>query len=267
MLTLSQPDFLRLVKFIKSNYGINLEQKKQLIVGRLTPIIMAKGFTSFSDYIDLIINKRQPADIEVMLNALTTNYTYFMREVAHFDYFQHTVLPWLEATKHDKVLSIWCAGCSTGQEPYTLSMILKDYFSKKGNWDTRILATDISQKALGIAQAGTYPIDTLEGLPKEWVSRYFKKTSALDKMAVTDEIKSNVIFRTFNLMDDINFKLKFDVIFCRNVMIYFDHQTKTDMIKRFYNSTVSGGFLFVGHSEALPNDTGYTYVKPATYRK
>ena len=139
MMQLSDQDFKRLVTFIKSNYGINLEQKRQLIVGRLSNTLISMGYNSFQDYIDHILTKKDPKEIELMLNKLTTNYTYFYREGDHFDYFRDTVLPYLEETKKDRVLSIWSAGCSCGQEPYTLSMILKEYFGRKvPQWDTRV---------------------------------------------------------------------------------------------------------------------------------
>lgn len=269
MLPLSQKDFRRLVSFVKANYGINLEQKHQLITGRLSNVITSMGFTSFEEYIDYILSKKNPEDIEVMLNKLTTNYTFFMREEAHFDYFRHTVLPWLEETRKNRVLSIWSAGCSSGQEPYTLSMLIKEHFGSKASmWDTRILATDISQNVLGAAAAAQYEAESLKNLPAGWKEKYFTKSSKPGYYTVSDSIKSNVIFRRFNLMDPIRFKLKFDVIFCRNVMIYFDQPTKEALIQRFYNATVPGGYLFIGHSESLPKgNTNYNYVIPAAYRR
>ncbi|BDF06419.1 CheR family methyltransferase [[Clostridium] hylemonae] len=269
MLSLSERDFQRLVNFVKTNYGINLEHKQQLIAGRLSNVITSMGYNTFSEYIDHILSRKSPEDIEIMLNKLTTNYTYFMREEAHFDYFRTTVLPWLEQTKKNRVLSIWSAGCSSGQEPYTLSMILKDYFgSKTGMWDTRVLATDISQNVLDTAAAAEYEEESLRNLPAGWKGKYFRKSSKPGFYTVADCIKSNVIFRRFNLMEPIRFKLQFDVIFCRNVMIYFDQPTKEALVKRFYDSTVPGGYLFIGHSESLPkSNIDYKYVIPAAYRK
>ena len=269
MMQLSDQDFKRLVTFIKSNYGINLTQKRQLIVGRLSNTIISMGFSSFAEYIDHILIKKDPKDIELMLNKLTTNYTYFYREGDHFDYFRDEVLPYLEETKHNRVLSIWSAGCSFGQEPYTLSMILKEQFGNKvPQWDTRILATDISQNALKAAMQGVYDEESLSALPADWKRKYFKKTTEPGVFQVSDALKNNVIFKTFNLMDPIRFKLKFDVIFCRNVMIYFDQPTKEALVQRFYDATVQGGYLFIGHSESLNRSvTPYKYIMPAAYRK
>lgn len=269
MLSLNENDFRKLITFIKSHYGIDLSQKRQLIVGRLSNTVTAMGYSTFSEYIDHILSQKNPQDIELMLNKLTTNYTFFLRESAHFDYFRDTVLPYLERTKHNHVLSIWSAGCSSGQEPYTLSMILKEYFGNKpGNWDTRVLATDISQNALKAASEGIYDEESLSAIPSAWKQKYFKRTSEPGVYQVADVLKNNVIFRTFNLMDPIRFKLKFDVIFCRNVMIYFDQQTKDALVQRFYNATVPGGYLFIGHSESLNKaTTPYHYLMPSAYRK
>lgn len=269
MLNITDTDFIRLVHYVKRNYGINLEQKRQLIAGRLSKVVLSMGFNSFSEYIDFILSSKNQKDMEVLLNKLTTNYTYFMREENHFEYFKNTVLPWLERTKKDRVLSIWSAGCSSGQEPYTLSILLKEYFGSKASlWDTRILATDISQQILEQARLGVYEEESLKGLPAVWKDKYFKNTSTPGYCEVTDSIKSNVIFRPFNLMNPIQFKLKFDVIFCRNVMIYFDQPTKEALVKRFYDATVSKGYLFIGHSESLPkSNTLYDYLMPAAYQK
>ncbi len=269
MMTLTDEDFRRLVRFVKDNYGIDLSKKKQLIIGRLSNTISAMGLHSFKEYTDRIISKKNSADIETLLNHLTTNYTFFMREEAHFNFFRNTILPYLERVKKDHVLSIWSAGCSTGEEPYTISMILKEYFgSKAGQWDTRILATDISQNVLKAAQDAVYDKESLSQLPAEWVRKYFRSTGEKDVYTVSQVLKDNVIFRTFNLMDPIRFRLKFDVIFCRNVMIYFDQETKNDLVNRFYNATVPGGYLMIGHSESLDRGTiNYQYVEPSIYRK
>lgn len=269
MLTLSQQDFLRLVQFVKKNYGIDLSKKMQLIMGRLSNTIISMGYTSFTDYIDHVLSSKNPADLEVMLNKLTTNYTYFMREEAHFNFFRDTILPYLLSTKKNKVLSIWSAGCSSGEEPYTISMIIKETLGAQAAlWDTRVLATDISQNALRAAKEAVYDEDSLKNLSSAWKSKYFVKTAQEGVYSVAPAIKSNVIFQTFNLMDPIRFRLKFDVIFCRNVMIYFDQNTKDGLIQRFYDATAPGGYLLIGHSETINKEkTPYKYLMPATYRK
>lgn len=268
MLTINDNDFQKLVKFVHQNYGIDLTKKRQLITGRLSNTILSMGFSSFQEYVDHLINNQRPEDLELMLNKLTTNYTFFMREGAHFEFFTNTILPYLEKTKKDRVLSIWSAGCSSGEEPYTISILLKEYFGAKASmWDTRVLATDISQNALHAAANAVYDEDSLKELSPGWKKKYFTQ---VDKgtYSVSKAIKDNVIFRTFNLMDPIKFRLKFDVIFCRNVMIYFDQATKEALVNRFYNATNPGGYLLIGHSEGINKSaTQYQYLMPATYRK
>lgn len=269
MLTLSEKDFQRLIAFVKSHYGINLSQKRQLIIGRLSSTVLSMGYSNFTQYIDHVLSGKNPQDMELLLNKLTTNYTYFMREESHFDFFGKTILPWLESVKTNRSLSIWSAGCSSGQEPYTLSMVIKEHFgTRAAGWDTRILATDISQNALTAAKEAVYDEESLSKLPRGWKQKYFRKTPEEGIYTVSDDLRSNVIFKTFNLMDPIRFKLKFDVIFCRNVMIYFDQQTKDSLVRRFYDATVPGGYLLIGHSESLNKlTTPYQYVMPAVYRK
>lgn len=269
MLTLTDKDFQRLYMYIQKNYGIDLSKKKQLIASRLSNTLASQGFHDFSGYVDEILSGRDPDMVTAMLNKLTTNYTYFLREEAHFKYFMDIILPDLER-KHakDKVLSIWSAGCSSGEEPYTISMYLKEYFGAKASqWDTRILATDISKKILSTAIAAKYGDESVRSLPPAWQQKYFVKAGS-GQYTVAPVIKQNVIFKTFNLMDQITFKKKFDLIFCRNVMIYFDQPTKDALVRRFYNATVPGGHLFIGHSEGLTKTTcPYEYIQPAIYRK
>jgi len=268
MLNLSDADFRKLYTYIKQNYGIDLSKKKQLIVSRLSNTLKAQGYT-FTQYVDEIVSGRDKEKTISMLNKLTTNYTYFLREEAHFKFLWDTVLPWL-AKKHerDKVLSIWSAGCSSGEEPYTISIYLKEFFGAQASaWDTRILATDISQKILDSAKKSVYQEDSLSRLPSSWKQKYFVKESN-GTYTTAPAIKQNVIFKTFNLMDPIQFRRPFDLIFCRNVMIYFDQPTKDALVRRFYDKTVPGGYFFIGHSEGLNKaDCPYDYIMPAIYRK
>lgn len=265
---LEQEDFLRLYKYIQKCYGIDLSKKKKLIESRLGGSVVSSGYSNFHDYVDMIVSgKNNDVTIRVV-NKLTTNYTYFLREIEHFDFLQNVILPELEK-KHqrDRVLSIWSAGCSSGQEPYTISMYLKEYFEKKGDWDLRILASDISQNILSTATNPQYPADSLKEVPPAWKQKYFRQLPDGD-FTVSPDLRRNVIFKTFNLMDPIRWKRKFDLIFCRNVMIYFDQPTKDALVQRFYDYTVPEGYLFIGHSEGLTkNNNPYTYIKPAIYQR
>ena len=266
-LTVSDADFQRLVDFIQKNYGIDLSKKRALITGRLSHALKQKGYTKLDPFLDHLFTTRDPADLELVLNKLTTNYTYFLREKDHFTFFQSHILPEL-VKKHQKdhTLSIWSAGCSSGEEPYTLSIYLKDFFGSQASlWDTRVLATDISQQALAKAQAGVYQLPA--DMPQQWLKQYFVKQieAALDTVAPV--IRKNVIFRSFNLMDPIKFKLKFDVIFCRNVMIYFNQETRDALVSRFCNALNPNGYLFISHSESLGHNPLFRLVAPSVYQK
>lgn len=207
--------------------------------------------------------------MKVFIERITTNHTFFMREVDHFNFFREKVLPYLCKVVRNKDLRIWSAGCSSGEEPYTLAMIIDEYFgNQKIWWDSQILATDISNKVLNKAVQGVYSNAALESLPSLWKLNYLNKIDK-DKYEFKDNIKKEVIFRKFNLMEErFPFKNKFHVIFCRNVMIYFDEQTKIDLINKFYDSLELGGYLFIGHSESFArNETKFQYIAPAIYRK
>jgi len=266
-LKLSDADFLRLTQFIHKNYGIDLSKKRQLIVSRLSYTLQTMGYDSFTTFIDQLIKTRNPNDIELVINKLTTNYTFFMREQDHFNFFKNTILPEIvRRHEKDRVLSIWSAGCSSGEEPYTIAMYIKDFLGMRaGTWDTRVLATDISQKALATAKEAIY--DLPDTIPPEWKRRYFQQDKASGRYQVAPEIRNQVMFRTFNLMDPIRFPNKFDVIFCRNVMIYFDQPTKDALVTRFFNASTPGGYLLIGHSETLNRNIGYQFLAPATFRK
>ncbi len=264
---ISDGDFRRLVNFIQQHYGIDLSKKRQLISGRLSFTIKAKGYAGFGPFIDQVIEKQDPGDIELVINKLTTNYTFFMREQEHFNFFRNTILPDIVKRRQgQRMLSIWSAGCASGEEPYTISMYVKDFLGPEAaRWDTRVLATDISQQALDKAQKGVYALP--DTIPAEWKTKFFVPSGEEGQYQVAPVIRDNVIFRTFNLMDPIRFRLKFDVIFCRNVMIYFNQQTKDELLARFCEATEPGGYLLIGHSETMGRNPGYRYLAPATFQK
>ena len=264
--TISDDDFRKLTNFIKAEYGITLQEKRQLVTSRLSSLVSEQGFNDFGPFVNNLLKERNPQKMELVLNRLTTNYTFFMRETEHFDFFTRVILPDL-VRKHQsrKTMAIWSAGCSSGEEPYNLSMYIKDYLGAQARfWDTRILATDISQKALANAKKGIYELP--DTLPPAWRKKYFTRVEGT-RYAVSKEIRDNVIFQTFNLMDPIKFRVKFDVIFCRNVMIYFDQPTKDALVRRFYDATVPGGYLMISHSENLSKDAPYRTVAPSTFQK
>lgn len=264
--TISDEDFNRLTNFIKTQYGITLQEKRQLVTSRLSSLVADQGYTSFTPFVTQLLKEKDPQKIELVLNRLTTNYTFFMRETEHFEFFTKVVLPELvHKYEKKKSIAIWSAGCSSGEEPYNLTMYIKDFLGLQASqWDTRILATDISQQALAKAKKGIYEVP--DTVPESWRRKYFKKVEG-NRYAVTPDVRNNVIFQTFNLMDPIKFRTKFDVIFCRNVMIYFDQPTKDALVRRFYDATVPGGYLMISHSENLSKNSPYITVAPSTFRK
>jgi chemotaxis protein methyltransferase CheR len=270
MLTINVQEFQKLSQFIKEHYGINLGQEKVALVnGRLANTVTSKGFKNFTEYYQYVVTDQTGQAISELLNKITTNHTYFMRETEHFTYFKEKVLPWLTQTVKDQEMRIWCAGCSRGQEPYTLAMIIDEYLGNhKALWRTDLLATDISDKVLKEAAEGIYTAEEVSPLPDRWKKNYFK-LSAGNHYTVTDLLKKELVLRKLNLMDEsFPFKKKFQVIFCRNVMIYFDEPTKRNLVEKFHRSLEPGGYLFIGHSETLGRDNaGFRYIQPAVYRR
>ena len=269
MISLTDKEFVTLTGFIKEKYGINLTKKRVLIEGRLSNMLRERGISSFSEYMDIVFKDTTGTEVKTLLNKLTTNHTYFMREADHFEYMKTHILPYLAATRADvKDLRIWSAGCSTGQEPYNIAMVIDEFFGPhKSEWDTTILATDLSVNALEKAKLGIYPAESLEDVPPEWAKKYFIKRPD-GTVQVCEKIRREVVFKHFNLMDPFVYKKPFDLIFCRNVMIYFDAPTKEELTLKFYQATAKGGYLLIGHSEVLNKEScRYRYVKPAIYQK
>jgi len=265
-LTISDADFKRLVTFVHSKYGVDLRQKRQLVTSRLGSTVREKGFKNFSEYVDYMLKRASSEDIDHLMTKLTTNYTYFMREPEAFNYFVNHILPELaERHRRDKVLSLWSAACSSGEEPYNVTMYMMDYFgAQAAAWDTRMLASDLSVDALSKAKRGVYELP--DTVPAKWKRDYF--TPAGNGLyAVAPKIKNNVIFKQFNLMEPIRFRRKFDVIFCRNVMIYFDLPTKKALVERLYEATVPGGYLIISLSENLTPDAPYRRVATSIFKK
>lgn len=268
MIRLTDGEFNEMVRYVKGQYGINLEKKRTLIEGRLANVLQEKGCKSYTDYINLLKRDQSGSEVTTLLNRVTTNYTYFMREAQHFKYMKEVFLPEQEKSNTAKTLNIWSAGCSMGAEVYTIAMTLHEYFgAKKGMWRTKLVATDISEAVLDKAKAGVYPADMIKDVPAMWRTQYFK-TVDKDNVAVADKIRQEVAFSRLNLMSNFSFPQKFQLIFCRNVMIYFDQETRRGLVDRFYNVLAPGGYLFIGHSETITRETSkFKYIQPAIYKK
>lgn len=270
MLAISEKEFREFAQYIKNNYGIHFkDEKKTLVEGRLGNTLLSMNFTSLSQYMNYVIADKTGQAASDMLDKITTNHTFFMREPAHFQYFRDVVLPYLVKTVQNRDLRIWSAACSSGEEPYTLAMIIDEFFGpNKLGWDTKVLATDISKSILDTAKAGIYGKDTMKDLPERWIKKYFSQYDS-EHYILSENIRNEVIFNKINLMDDIYpLRKKMHVIFCRNVMIYFDNETRERLVDHFYDIMEPGGFLFIGHSEGMNRErTRFKYIMPAVYRK
>jgi chemotaxis protein methyltransferase CheR len=271
--TLKPHEYRRMRDLVQTHFGIDLTaEKKMLIMNRLNGFVTSKGFPSYTAYLDHCEADRTGLELDNLASRLSTNHTYFFREEAHFDYLQAHVLPDIDGRLKragDNDLRIWCAAVSTGEEAYSILFTLLEYFGPRyARLDAGVLGTDISSKALKQATAGIYPAKQLQSVPPVLRQRYFR-TLKDKRVEVIATVRAEALFRKFNLMTHpYPFKKPFHIIFCRNVMIYFNTETRRQLVDKLYDMTAPGGYLFIGHSEAL-NLEGrrYEYVCPAVYRK
>ncbi|MDJ0839134.1 MAG: protein-glutamate O-methyltransferase CheR [Acidobacteriota bacterium] len=270
---ISDREFKLFSDLIYKHFGIHLtEAKRSLLVRRLQNLLRTSGFKTFHDYYEYLMKHPSDSNFSELVNRITTNYTFFNREPDHFEYFSKVALPWMHdihLARNSRDLRVWCAAASTGEEPYMLAMLMMEFFG--GNymlWDAGVLATDISEKALKTAVAGVYPADEFDRLPVHLRTKYFKETGNGEYEAAP-RLKREVTYRRFNLINrTYPFKRPFDVIFCRNVMIYFDNPTKEHVLRQLHANLAPGGFLFIGHSESIMHrKSHWQYLKPAAYRK
>ncbi len=266
---LSDAEFNQISSLVKSLAGINLhEGKKELVKARLSKRMRQLGLKSFQEYIDYV-KKMSEAEITTMLDILSTNLTYFFREPQHLEVLREQVIPEVTRTRKRKI-RIWSAGCSSGEEPYSIAMVLNEAIPDLGHWDAAILATDLSTRVLQTASTGVYRQERFRELPKHLISKYFTQIQAKPEKVYKagDKLRKLIHFARLNLMEPWPMKGPFDVIFCRNVMIYFDKPTQGKLVNRYFDILKPGGMLFLGHSESLTGiDHKFKYVQPATYRK
>lgn len=269
---LTDREFQLIRSLVYKNFGINLgEKKRNLVIARLQKVLLAGGFSSFGEYYEHVIQDASGRALLTLVDQISTNHTYFFREKEHFDLLKTEILPGLneECKGIGRKVRIWSAGCSSGEEPYTLAMVLTEYLSgNPSNIDAAILATDISVTALEKAVTGIYPAGKMSQVPFSCRQRYFSPLKD-GNWAVKQCLKDMVLFRRLNLMSrEFQFKGLFQVIFCRNVMIYFDKTTQQELIERFHQYTEPGGYLIIGHSETINRGAGlYKYIKPSVYQK
>jgi chemotaxis protein methyltransferase CheR len=267
--------FRQFSQLVYQQCGINLhEGKRELLQARLNKRLRATGIPTYQEYYQYIISPNNDAEIIQFLDCISTNLTYFFREPKHFEFLEQVALPELLATKRktrSMRLRIWSAGCSTGEEPYSLAMCLLSRLEEREQRDFRILATDISTRVLEIARRGAYTKDRIDKVPAGLRQKYLQRRNGIDGEGFYEVIpllKQVVAFRRLNLKEPYPFRGPFDYIFCRNVIIYFDKPTQQDLIQRMVAYLAPDGYLFVGHSESL---TGLQhplhYVRPSIYRR
>lgn len=265
---LTSSQFKRISEMVYRLSGINLPAGKEgLVKTRLTKRLRALGLSRFTQYIDYVERDATGAELTTMLDLLTTNKTSFFRESAHFD-FLRAQLPLMRQARGGQ-LRIWSAGCSSGEEPYTLAIVLMETWPDSARMDVRILATDISTRILSRAREAIYAPDQLTEMPAGAARKYFRPVDADSaRLQVNPEVRALVRFAHLNLMDAWPMKGPFDAIFCRNVMIYFDKPTQRALVQRYWDLLEPGGYLFVGHSESLTaTGSSFRYVQPAVYVK
>ncbi|HNY16486.1 MAG TPA: protein-glutamate O-methyltransferase CheR [Treponemataceae bacterium] len=274
LVPLSDREFSYITKLLFERFGIFLsDQKRVLVAGRLSKRLRELGLSTFTDYIEYLSADKTGGELSELINRITTNHSFFFRERDHFDFLSKTVLPEIEEGGKAKAgglsVRIWSAGCATGEEVYSISMLLKEHYGQRlSAIDPGLLATDISLAALTEAKAGEYAEAKLRELPVNYRNSYFvKKDDAT--WAISEDIRSMVMFKRLNLMaDSYPMKGLFDAVFCRNVMIYFNPESREKVVNAIYRYVKPGGYLFIGHSESLNRETcPFEYVRPAVYRK
>ena len=274
--TMKDRVFQRFSSFIYENVGIKMPPaKKTMLEGRLQKRLKALGMDSFEEYSDFVFSRKEhDSELIHLINVVTTNKTDFFREPAHFEFLVKTALPSIVSGSGEmprEPLRIWSAGCSSGEEPYTLAMVLSEFSEKFTNFRFSILASDISTQILETARIAIYPEERTDTIPLSIKKKYLlrNKNPALSLVRVNPRLRSMVSFRRINFMDDdFGIVEKMDIIFCRNVVIYFDKQTQQKLMRKFYCQLRPGGYLFIGHSETLSGlDVDFKPVASTVYRK
>lgn len=265
---LSAKEYEQFRKLAYEQFGLDLQEgKQQLVAARLAKQIRSLGLRSYDEYYTQVTQDRTGKSLEAMIDALTTNHTSFFRESTHFDFLKNTLLPQIRERSQ---FAVWSAACSTGEEPYSIALTLMEALGASPNTKIRILATDISTRVLAQAERGAYQASRFNNLPQSYLRRYLLKGEGRwnDWYMMKKEVRSLIEFRRFNLMESLSHKEMFPVIFCRNVMIYFDRQKQGEVVNRLAQAIEPGGYLLVGHSESLNGvEHPFQYVAPATYRK
>jgi chemotaxis protein methyltransferase CheR len=270
---MSSEDFKKLSSFIYQEYGIKMpEVKKTMLQSRLHKRLRELNMTSYKDYVNYVFSKEgQQSEIIHMIDMVSTNKTDFFREPIHFDFLHSTVLP--ELTKANRYLKIWSAGCSSGEEPYTIAMSLSEYITQNPGaaFDYNILATDISTRMLKTAAEAIYKEARVEVLPTSLKKRYLLKSKDRTNptVRIIPELRHKISYQRLNFMDNhYNVPENFDIVFCRNVLIYFDRDTQEKVINRLCSKLKPNGYFFLGHSESITNfNVPLKQLKPTIFKR
>jgi chemotaxis protein methyltransferase CheR len=265
---ISDLEFSQFQKLIYQLAGIHLSaEKKALVCGRLAKRLEQYGFGSYAEYFKLLTAGHNAPELQVAVDLLTTNETYFFREPRHFDFLRERALPAHKPGRPGHPFRAWSAACSSGEEPYSVAMLLADHF---GDTPWEVVASDISTRVLEKALKGHYPMDRTDGISREHLSRYCLKGvgSQAGTLLVDRKLRSRVNFMQVNLSKDLPALGEFDLILLRNVMIYFDMETKRQVVRRLLPLLKSGGHFLIGHSESLNGVVdGLRLLAPAIYQK
>jgi chemotaxis protein methyltransferase CheR len=269
-LTLKASEFRQISELVYKRFGLDLKQGKEaLVAARLGKRLRQKGIKSFAEYYRHVLDDSTGEALIELIDSLTTNHTSFMRERAHFEFLERAAN---EEFREIPTLEIWCAASSTGEEPYSIAMCLSDgltHGAENRRRSFRILATDISTRVLAHAQRGVYPAERFKELPDTWRRSYLLRGEGECKGSykIKPDLASHVEYQRLNLIEPFTHRRRFHVIFCRNVMMYFDKATQQEIVRRLGACLEPGGYLLVGHSESLTGvEHDLKYVRPATYR-
>jgi chemotaxis protein methyltransferase CheR len=268
----SDSDFAFIRQMVEQHAAIKLpDSKRQMVYGRLVRRLRELRLGSFAEYVALLRDDPGGPEFVNLINAVTTNLTSFFRERHHFDVLEEKVLPELQQRNaSNRRIRVWSAGCSTGEEPYSIAITLRGSSLLSQGWDARILATDIDTKVLATAESGVYGIDRIRDLPEDLKRRGFLRGrgEASQRVRVRPEMQELITFRQLNLMEPWPMRHRFDVIFCRNVVIYFDKPTQARLFDRFADQLNEGGYVFLGHSETMHNlTTRFRLLGQTVYQK
>lgn len=264
---LSERDYMQLAQIVYNCAGINLgDNKKELVHTRLSKILRKRDIGGFNEYITILGSDENGDELISLLDAISTNVTHFFRENEHFNFIKEQFSNYTKPSE----LQFWSAGCSSGEEPYSIAITLKEQSGNTATNMPKILSTDISTKVLGKAKSGVYPSKATNNLDKALLKKYFLKGKRNSKgfIKIKNDITDMVMFKRLNLIEPFRFDYKVDVIFCRNVMIYFDNPTHRKIVENFHDCLKTGGYLIIGHSESLNGiEHSYRYIKPTIYKK